>query len=246
MGGHQGNFSKIWNKVWIGNNTYSDEKVRDYVSRLKVKQIVEYIKREFKISNVGTIAEIGCGDGRILKLVGRDLNSKELIGIDISEKAIYKARKMFGNQMLLKLGSAVNVPIEDNYCDLVLSLGVIEHYRLKEDLEKSVKEIYRILKPGGIAVIMVPNRISFGVIDRIIQQIFGKWDYGYQKELTPKQLEKIIKKSGFSVIKYKITNLIVVPGVRKNFRFRVIRTFDTFLKKIVNDCGFYLYTYSKK
>ncbi|ACJ75443.1 methyltransferase domain family [Thermosipho africanus TCF52B] len=153
---------------------------------------------------------------------------------------------MFGNQMLLKLGSAVNVPIEDNYCDLVLSLGVIEHYRLKEDLEKSVKEIYRILKPGGIAVIMVPNRISFGVIDRIIQQIFGKWDYGYQKELTPKQLEKIIKKSGFSVIKYKITNLIVVPGVRKNFRFRVIRTFDTFLKKIVNDCGFYLYTYSKK
>ncbi|ABR30967.1 methyltransferase type 11 [Thermosipho melanesiensis] len=240
------NFEMVWNKVWNTSNTYSDERVRDYISKIKGLQIVEYIKREFKENRFEKIAEIGCGDCRVLKFVGEQLNCRELIGIDISKSAIEKAKGLYKNKIVLKLGTATDIPIQDNYCDIVLSLGVIEHYKLKEDMERAVKEMYRVLKPGGVAVIMVPNKISFGVVDRILQQSFRNWMYGFQKELTPEQMRDIVKNCGFSVIKYKVFDFILVPGVKKPLRFYAIKILDSFFKKIIKDCGFYLYTFSKK
>ncbi len=239
------NFEKIWNNVWSKHDLYSSDVIREYVSRVKAVQIVNMIRKAVPQLRCTRIADIGCGDGRVLIEVGKRLGCKELIGIDISRKAIEKAKMLMKKEMVkkwtLKLGEATNIPINDNCCNVVLLLGVIEHYSSHEYRERVIKEIYRILEPKGVTIVMTPNKRSFGVLDRIMQQFIGKWPYGFQKELSPTSLLQLLKNGGFSEISYCVHSLILVPNVRKPFRLYLIKVIDDLLKTIVKDFGFYLY-----
>lgn len=63
--------------------------------------------------------------------------------------------KLFNLDIDIIQGDAASIPLKDNEFDLVYSYGVLHHI---PDMQKAIDEVYRVLKPGGIAKIMVYHK----------------------------------------------------------------------------------------
>jgi ubiquinone/menaquinone biosynthesis C-methylase UbiE len=83
-----------------------------------------------------------------------------LVGIDLTPRAIENTRRRFDTLGLvsdLRVGDAENLDFEAARFDVVYSWGVIHH---SPDTRKAVEEIHRVLKPGGVAKVMIYNKHS--------------------------------------------------------------------------------------
>src|SRR5205823_4181922 len=79
-------------------------------------------------------------------------------GIDISEPTLRQARSAFTRDSGPLRAAAADVralPFRDASFDVIYSMGTIEHF---DETEQAVREMARVLKPGGCAIIGVPNR----------------------------------------------------------------------------------------
>src|SRR2546425_3339202 len=105
------------------------------------------------------VLEIGCGlgtDGAQFAKAGADYT-----GIDLTDAAIELARKRFelcGLQGNFQIADAENLEFPDESFDLVYSHGVLHH---TPDTARAVREIHRVLKPGGRAIVMLYHRGSY-------------------------------------------------------------------------------------
>lgn len=104
------------------------------------------------------VLEIGCGIGVEASQFAR--HGAKYTGVDLSESSIKMSRARL-SLMELKGDfvciNAESLPFENGSFDHVFSFGVIHH---SPHPDKIVNEIYRLLKPGGTATIMVYNRSS--------------------------------------------------------------------------------------
>lgn len=96
-----------------------------------------------------SILDVGCGAGGNIKILGE---FGAVTGLDISEEALKfaKTRGVFKN---LVQGNAERLPFPDNTFDLISALDVLEHV---PDDQQALREIFRVLKKGGCALITVP------------------------------------------------------------------------------------------
>ncbi|MBA3513309.1 MAG: class I SAM-dependent methyltransferase [Pyrinomonadaceae bacterium] len=105
------------------------------------------------------VLEIGCGlgtDGAQFAGAGA-----EYTGIDLTDAAIELAQKRFELFNLpgkFQTADAEKLDFADNSFDLVYSHGVLHH---TPDAERAVREIYRVLRPGGRVVVMLYHRDSY-------------------------------------------------------------------------------------
>src|ERR1051326_3054616 len=105
------------------------------------------------------VLEIGCGlgtDGAQFVRAGANYT-----GVDLTEAAIYLARKRLAQSGLpaeLLVADAECLDFADETFDLVYSHGVLHH---TPDIQGAVNEIYRVLKPGGRAIVMLYHRDSY-------------------------------------------------------------------------------------
>ncbi len=126
----------------------------------------------------GTLLEIGCGEGRGIELLAP--KADKYIAIDkIGEIFDYILKKHpeieFHNILVPPI-----TPIADNSIDTLVTFQVIEH--IKDD-DQYVKEIYRVLKPGGKAIISTPN-INLSLTR-------NPW---HEREYTPQQFRELCAK----------------------------------------------------
>ena len=111
-------------------------------------QLTKYLFDKFNMCSGMKFIEIGCGRGDFLK--GFQKLGLDVCGFDISEEAVE-----FNQGIEIKIGSAENLlPYEDNTFDIIYSKSLIEHLN---NPDKYIKEAYRILKPGGILLTLVPD-----------------------------------------------------------------------------------------
>lgn len=110
----------------------------------------------------GKLLEVGCSMATdLIQLAQRDF---QVTGVDLTEVGIKLAKKRFALNNLtanLLVGDAENLEFEDNSFDIVYSFGVLHH---TPDVPKSVQEVWRVLKKGGTAVIMLYHRDSLNFI----------------------------------------------------------------------------------
>ncbi|MCD6476498.1 MAG: class I SAM-dependent methyltransferase [Anaerolineaceae bacterium] len=98
----------------------------------------------------GVIFEDGCGVGEYLRHLAE--TASFAVGLDIEFDRVKEAS--VGNQAAL-LGVGEHLPLPVNHFDMILSHEVLEHV---DNDHETVKEIFRVLKPGGRLVLFVPNR----------------------------------------------------------------------------------------
>jgi 2-polyprenyl-3-methyl-5-hydroxy-6-metoxy-1,4-benzoquinol methylase len=101
----------------------------------------------------GAVLEVGCGEGRGVSVLLE--HSENFTAVDKIQPVIDELQKKYPQGTFI----AMNIPpltgLKDNTYDVVVSFQVIEHI---EDDFLYLKEIHRVLKPGGIALFTTPNR----------------------------------------------------------------------------------------
>jgi len=129
------------------------------------------------------ILDVGCGTGANLLLLSQYGDAE---GVDISDDALEFCRER-GLQKV-KSGSAEQLPYEDESFDLVTALDVVEH--LDDDLA-GLKEMRRVLRPGGRALIFVPTfMFLWGLQDDVSN---------HRRRYRLSQLERVMAEAGFEV-----------------------------------------------
>jgi ubiquinone/menaquinone biosynthesis C-methylase UbiE len=92
------------------------------------------------------VLDIGCGNGRLTKLIeGKNV---DYLGIDYSESLIGIAKEIFP-EFKFEAGDLLNLKQDDNQYDAVLLIAVLHHIPSDKFRNQALKEIFRILKPGG-------------------------------------------------------------------------------------------------
>lgn len=131
----------------------------DGLAEYRVKQTLEHVK-----DTPRKILDYGCGQGKWTPLLRSVFPNAEIVGIDISEVAIAKASCKFPHSRFLTL-KGDQAPLADSSFDLIFSFHVLEHAL---DIAAPIKDIGRLLHPGGYACIIFPcgNKHSFE--DRLV------------------------------------------------------------------------------
>jgi ubiquinone/menaquinone biosynthesis C-methylase UbiE len=178
---------------------YSFEVIENYWSKLAEtlneaqhysKEIEDFHKSEEKfiksfIKNKNSkILELGCGTGRLLKILN-DNGFTKLYGIDISSKMVEICRKSLPDSIvLLQHDFRIRLPFESNFFDLILFVG--NTLANVDRLDLVFKEVHRILKIDGNIIIGCLN--AEHMTDKIVKNYYGKLP-------KPVELKKFDKKS---------------------------------------------------
>jgi tRNA (uracil-5-)-methyltransferase TRM9 len=153
----------------------------------------------------GKLLNLGCGHGADFLPFKRGF---ELYGVDFSPQMLKFARKYsekFGFKVKLAQADVRKLPYPDAKFDWAISVATYHHLRRKEQ-RAALKELRRVLKPGGEAFITVWNgwqpRFWFkGKESEIPWHKGGKTLHRYHYLFSYPELERLAKKSGFVVIK---------------------------------------------
>lgn len=100
----------------------------------------------------GDVLEVGCGEGRGVELIMPQ--AKSFTGIDKITEVVKHLKQKYPQGDFRQMHIPPFKGLPDNAYDVVISFQVIEH--IKNDLEY-LKEIFRVLKPGGKVLITTPN-----------------------------------------------------------------------------------------
>jgi SAM-dependent methyltransferase len=114
--------------------------------------------RGLPIGTATRFLEVGCGEGGNLANLMRDEISRRHIGPAIYGLDLFERKVVFASRQVpsarFVCGDALRLPFADQSVDLVLCRDVLHHV---DDADQAVRELRRVIKPGGSVWIIEPN-----------------------------------------------------------------------------------------
>ena len=190
----------------------------DQADRMAIRKLLPKRMEKF--------ADIGGGYGRLANEYLKRAHKVYLF--DYSKTELKQAKEIYGDKIETKAGDIYSLPFKDNELDGLMMIRVTHHLK---DLKKAMSELYRVLKPGGVAVIEVANKRTLPKMARFITgrskvNPFDKKVANY-KEISkdgfynyhPKYVEEIFAKIGF-----KREKVLSVSNFRSRGLKKVLKT----------------------
>jgi len=158
---------------------------------------------KFDLDQDGLMLDVGCGEGRHIFGVMQNYPDIKCIGLDMDKDSLNKAEEGYeyfesisnAGVDFLK-GSAYSLPFPNNSFDLVVCSEVLEHLHEYND---AVREIHRVLKPGGKFYASVPaswpEKICW-----ILSKDYQNQPGGHLRIFNQRKLVSEIKNSGFKFL----------------------------------------------
>jgi len=159
-----------------------------------VNEVVEFLKNK-----CGSVLDLGCGSGR--NMIDGEL---EWHGVDFSSKLLDIAGGR--GYVELKKGTTDEIPYGDEFFDYVIFVRVLHCVEGEEKRKETLREIYRVLKKGGEAVIStigprnqrVKNKPKEGMMPWTVDGVkYERYNYTYDMI----ELEEQLRDAGFEVLK---------------------------------------------
>lgn len=166
----------IFNKYQKRAADYHWQQVSSNLFRLnafvlaRYQQVVGQIRKNPKAK----ILDIGCGDGVLLSFIRPGI----LYGVDADKDSLLAASKRVKAKFFQ--AKAEKLPFKNIFFDVVIATEIIEHLAKPEMM---LKEILRVLKPGGQVIITTPVKPRVGLTDLL-----------HQQEFKPEELKIICRK----------------------------------------------------
>lgn len=176
----------------------ADRAYEDMADRLAIRRLLP--------KKMNTFVDIAGGYGRLAKEYINRAKAPTLF--DYSQTELDQAKEEFGDKLETKQGDIYHLPFDDNSFDALLMVRATHHF---DDMPAVTKELYRILKKGGVAVIEVANKRT---LPKMFRYWFKKSDVnpfdqnpsnlkGLNKDgfynYHPKYIEKVFKDAGFEI-----------------------------------------------
>ncbi len=170
-------------------------------------------RKYLPVSPEASVLDWGCGDGHFsFFLLNQGLNVTAYSFDEIGAISSLFSQRFKNKFCFTRCESKdpTTLPFKEESFDVIFSVGVLEHVWETGGSElDSLKEIYRVLKPGGrVCVFHFPNRTSWiEMVNRVCVKtgLFKKYTHG--RLYTKKQIEKMAADSGFSVLEQGLYNL---------------------------------------
>ncbi|MEL5898646.1 class I SAM-dependent methyltransferase [Clostridium sporogenes] len=118
---------------------------KEFTTPFHFKEFAKYVRKDARI------LDVGCGYGRTLEQLYQN-GYKNLIGIDFSEKMIQRGKKQY-LYLDLRVKLQDNIELKSESCDAVILFAVLTCIINNQEQLKLLKDIERVLKPGGILYI---------------------------------------------------------------------------------------------
>ena len=212
-------------------------------TRKYIWQDLEYFKKF--VDNGDKILDLGCGNGRLLKL----LKDKDIdyIGIDSSKRLIEIARKSWtshARSIKFIVADVLDLPFQNNSFDKIFSIAVFHHIPSKKFRLEFLKQAKSVLKPNGLLILTAWNlqqkrflkyHLKYFLLKLIgkskldFKDIFYPWKSQQGKVLaqryihcfTKNELKNLAKKAGFKIqeigfLGKQKRNIYLVARVDKN------------------------------
>ena len=191
--GYQHNFSKMVDGAMYNRQT----------RERKAMTILAVLQNFFKKTSTSglTLLDMGSSTGIIDNFLADHFG--QVTGVDIDEAAVEYANKSFQkNNLNFRTADAMNLTFANNSFDVVICTQIYEHV---PDAQTMIKEIFRVLKPGGICYFAAGNRLSYmephyrlpflSILPRPLSHLYmkiaGKGSHYHEKHLTLPGLRKL-------------------------------------------------------
>lgn len=125
----------------------------DFFIEIKAELLLKLARRNFGSLDKIKVLDIGSGVGLVDRFLKAEI--KQLYGVDVEEGVVQKA-KVNNPEVNYQMYDGEKLPFEDNTFDLCFAINVMHHVP-PGMWENFSKEMYRVLKPGGIAAVFEHN-----------------------------------------------------------------------------------------
>tara|TARA_Y100000591_G_scaffold310416_1_gene312709 strand:- start:75 stop:779 length:705 start_codon:yes stop_codon:yes gene_type:complete len=204
-------FSKVYNKYDLMNDVMSLG-----IHRIWKDKFIDWMNP----SPNSSLIDVASGTGDIARIFSlRNKNSSSVTCVEPNKEMLNKGKNNLVNFKNIKWinSRAENLPVEDNMYDFYsISYGI----RNVSDINKTLKEAYRVLKPGGRFMCLEFSKVDNELLDFLYKNyskaipFFGKYIVGSSKPYNylinsidvfynQEQLLELIAKNGFTNLKYR-------------------------------------------
>jgi len=163
------------------------------------REIAEYWVRKIgHLSKDSVLVDVGAGTGAFAQKMSAHCR---IVAVDDYPESLDLLRKRLGEESVIAASSTA-IPLADASVDFVTVLDVLEHV---EDDCKAMQEIWRILKPGGIAVITVPALMC----------LWSDWDESllHHRRYHRLQLRNLVGETQGKILYINYMNFFPFPAV---------------------------------
>jgi len=228
LGGKTRNTSAMKHRIKLGYSDTISEHVQNYdtVGLMHYHSIANVLLDGISVMDK-TVLDVGCGTGAI-SFCTLERGAVKILGTDLSRTMVMACQKKVADiglddkLMEFKQCDAENLTIEDNSFDVILSSAVLGF--LPNQL-KAVKEMVRVVKPGGIVAIAVHGpRHYWEACNAALKSVGKRHMIGYRIEFWPRK-ETYVKKL---LVKAGLQNLRTGHYVRQEEMEDAGKVFDFF------------------
>jgi len=177
-----------WDDYW---KQYSISKAEQWMIGERHRKLMGWIDSLGEGEERKKVVEIGCGFGSNIRRLREERTDIESHALDFSE---ISAERILGAVDVVHRADCQATELPDGHFDFIYSAGLMEHFR---DESAFLREMWRILRPGGLMATFVPARWSLWQLYQLLH--FGNWIHGYEKAYTRGRLRKLVERHDWVV-----------------------------------------------